>query len=186
MISRKEICACMNIFEKIYRQYLSMAGSSEAKRKYLIKKGAKIGAGTIIHGALNTFGTEPYLIEVGVNCLFAYDVRLITHDGGVNVLNNLNMLEIKCDKMGKITIGNNSYFGMGSFVMPNVHIGDNCIIGAMSVVTRDVPDNTVVAGIPAKQICTVNEYYEKAKNNLFPTKGLSQEAKRKYFEEHPI
>ena len=95
MISRKEICACMNIFEKIYRQYLSMAGSSEAKRKYLIKKGAKIGAGTIIHGALNTFGTEPYLIEVGVNCLFAYDVRLITHDGGVNVLNGGVITTIK-------------------------------------------------------------------------------------------
>lgn len=123
---------------------------------------------------------------MGNDCLFAYDVRLITHDGGTNVLNRLYNIEPRVDKMGKIKIGNNTYFGMGAFVMPNVTIGNNCIIGAMSVVTKDVPDNIVMAGIPARAICTVEEYYNKSKDSLYPTKDLSREEKRKYFENHPI
>lgn len=123
---------------------------------------------------------------MGNDCLFAYDVRLITHDGGTNVLNRLYNIEPRVDKMGKIKIGNNTYFGMGAFVMPNVTIGNNCIIGAMSVVTKDVPDNMVMAGIPARAICTVEEYYNKSKDSLYPTKDLSREEKRKYFENHPI
>ena len=176
----------MGLFRKIYRGYLSLAGSSKAKCNYLRKQGAKIGKNTTIHGGLNTFGTEPYFIEVGNDCLFAYDVRLITHDGGTNVLNRLYNIEPRVDKMGKIKIGNNTYFGMGAFVMPNVTIGNNCIIGAMSVVTKDVPDNMVMAGIPARAICTVEEYYNKSKDSLYPTKDLSREEKRKYFENHPI
>ena len=58
----------MGLFRKIYRGYLSLAGSSKAKCNYLRKQGAKIGKNTTIHGGLNTFGTEPYLIEVGNDC----------------------------------------------------------------------------------------------------------------------
>ena len=101
-------------------------------------------------------------------------------------MNRLYNIEPRVDKMGKIKIGNNTYFGMGAFVMPNVTIGNNCIIGAMSVVTKDVPDNIVMAGIPARAICTVEEYYNKSKDSLYPTKDLSREEKRKYFENHPI
>ena len=49
----------MGLFRKIYRGYLSLAGSSKAKCNYLRKQGAKIGKNTTIHGGLNTFGTEP-------------------------------------------------------------------------------------------------------------------------------
>lgn len=174
----------MKAVEKIYRQYLNLFGGYEAKRKYLIKKGAKIGKGTRINGALNTFGTEPYLIEVGENCLFAYDVRLITHDGGIKVLNFLGKFECCCDKVGRIQIGNNTYIGMGAYVMPNIHIGNNCIIGAGSVVTKNVSDDTVVAGVPAKKICTLKEYYEKLKGDVHFTAGMSENNKRKYYEEY--
>ena len=47
--------------------------------------------------------------------------------------------------------------------MPNVKIGSDCIIGAGSVVTHDVPDGSVYAGNPARLICTVDEYYSKQK-----------------------
>lgn len=49
-------------------------------------------------------------------------------------------------------IGNSCIIGVGSMVSSGVTIGDNCVIGAHSVVTRDVPDNTIVAGNPAKII----------------------------------
>ena len=51
-----------------------------------------------------------------------------------------------------IAIGKNVWIGAGATVVPGVTIGDNSIIGAGSVVTKDVPDNTIVAGVPAKVI----------------------------------
>ncbi len=61
-------------------------------------------------------------------------------------------------------------------------MGNNCIVGAGAVVTRDVPDNSVVAGVPARKICTIEEYYEKNKHRIKNTKYLSLEEKRKILE----
>lgn len=66
---------------------------------------------------------------------------------------------------GKITIGDNCFIGYNAVILKNSEIGDNCIIGARSVVKGKVPSGTVWAGCPAKQICTIEEYYQKKKNN---------------------
>lgn len=57
----------------------------------------------------------------------------------------------------QITIGEDSWLGANVTVMPNVTIGKCCIIGAGAVVTRDVPDYAIMAGVPAKQIGTVDK-----------------------------
>jgi acetyltransferase-like isoleucine patch superfamily enzyme len=54
------------------------------------------------------------------------------------------------DEDSFVEIGKGSFLGFGALVMPNVRIGDYCIVGANSVVTKDVPDYSVVAGNPAK------------------------------------
>ncbi|WP_162241708.1 acyltransferase [Curtobacterium sp. Leaf183] len=54
-----------------------------------------------------------------------------------------------------VHIGNNVWLGRGVFVSPGVSIGDNSIVGAGSVVTKDVPADTVVAGVPARPINTL-------------------------------
>jgi len=51
-----------------------------------------------------------------------------------------------------ITIGKNSFIGARAMILPGVSIGDQAIVGAMSVVSKDVPDHQVVAGNPAKKI----------------------------------
>ena len=63
--------------------------------------------------------------------------------------------------VGNITVGDNVYFGIQSVIMPGVKIGNNVIVGACSVVTKDVPDNCVVAGIPARVINTREAYLDK-------------------------
>lgn len=51
-------------------------------------------------------------------------------------------------------------------IMPGVKIGRNCVIGAGSIVTKDVPDETVVVGVPAKVLCSTQEYAEKCLANM--------------------
>lgn len=178
-----------SIIKKIHNRCLLLMAnlSYENKRKYLAKCGAKIGFGTRLNCNVSAFGTEPYLISVGENCLFAANINLITHDGGIKVLNALGYFGGKrMDNIAPIVIGNNVYIGMGAYIMPGVHIGDNVIVGAGAIVTKDIPSNSVCAGIPARVIKTIDEYYQglKSSNRLFPTPVMSSSKKREYLQSH--
>ena len=61
------------------------------------------------------------------------------------------------EKALPITVGNNCWFGANVSIMPGVTIGNGCVIGAGSVVTKDIPDNVLVAGVPAKIIKEINQ-----------------------------
>ena len=155
--------------------------SSQTKVKYLRKQGCKIGEGTRLLCNVGSFGSEPFLVEVGKDCLFSNNVSLFTHDGGVKVSNSLNYFDGKSmDKFGKIKIGNNCFVGNGVKILPGVIVGDNVIIGTGAIVTKNIPSCSVVAGIPARVICTIEEYYEKNKQIFFDTTGLSVQEKKKY------
>ena len=66
--------------------------------------------------------------------------------------------------------------------MPGVTIGNNVLVGAGSVVTKSVPARKVVAGNPAKIICSIEEYYERNKKYDLLCKGLSNQEKKKIIE----
>lgn len=132
--------------------------------KWGVKNGMEAGKGVSFMGGVN-LGSEPYLITLGNNVRVSGDVRFITHDGGTwafrRETNNENIV-----RYGRITIGDDTFVGVRSIIMPGVTIGKNCVIGAGSIVTRDVPDRTVVAGIPAKVVCTTDEYRDKCKEKM--------------------
>ena len=65
------------------------------------------------------------------------------------------------DKKGRIVIKNDAWIGTGAVILPGVEIGEGAIVGANSVVTKNVPDYTVVGGAPAKKIKTVNVPWRK-------------------------
>lgn len=170
------------LFKKLKLCFVCRFGSNKAKCDYLRKQGAQIGEGTVINDTPKIFGTEPYLIKCGKDCLFARGSHLITHDGGVRVLNKLNKFDGKAaDIFGKIEMGDNVYLGVNAMVMPGVKIGSNVIIGAGAVVTHDIPDNSVAVGVPARVIKTVDEYYEKAKKRVRYTIGMTYQEKREYY-----
>ena len=125
------------------------------------------------------FGSEPYLIEIGDQVRVTEGVRFITHDGGMWVLRNLNLLE-NADKFNKIVIGNNVHIGINSIIMPGVTIGDNVVIGVNSVVTKNIPSNTIAAGVPAKVINSIQGYYEKNRSIVDFTKNLNSGEKKEY------
>lgn len=98
-----------------------------------------------------------WLITIGDDVVFGPNVYLLAHDASTK--NHLGYT-----KIGKILIGNNVFVGADTTIMPGVSIGNNSIIGTGSIVTKDVPENTVYAGIPAKFICTLEDYLEKNRN----------------------
>jgi serine acetyltransferase len=65
-------------------------------------------------------------------------------------------------------------------ILPGVSIGQNCVIGCGAVVTKDIPDNSVAVGVPAKVIETIEEYYLKNKERCLFTKNLSPEEKKAF------
>lgn len=69
-------------------------------------------------------------------------------------------------KIGRVTIGDRVFIGYNSVVLCNVKIGSDVIVAAGSIVTRDIPDNCIVAGNPARIIGQTSEYVERHKNNL--------------------
>lgn len=129
----------------------------------------------------DTWSSEPYLITVGDNCQITRGVRLFTHGGGQVMRNRYP----DYDAFGKIKIGNYVYIGNNALIMPGVYIGDYSLIAAGSIVTKSVPPKVLVAGIPARIVCTIDEYIERNAKYNTHTKGLSRDKKRSILSELP-
>jgi acetyltransferase-like isoleucine patch superfamily enzyme len=164
----------MNILLLIKRIYfLYLTPNNLAK-----KLGVKFGENC--HFNTKNFGSEPYLIKIGNNFYTSAKVQFITHDGSINVLRNLYPENKNADIFKPIIIGNNVFIGYGSIILPGTNIEDNVIIGAGSIVKGNILANSVYAGIPAKFICTIEEYYKKNKENFILTKGMNKNEKISY------
>lgn len=158
----------------IYRRY-------KDPEKYWKSKGLKIGDNCSVHSSAY-FGSEPYLISIGDHVRINANVNFATHDGGVWIL-RLEEKYKDADLFSPITIGNNVHIGLNAMIMPEVNIGNNCIIGSGSIVTKDVPDNSIVAGVPAHIICTTTDYRNKYKSDFDFIKAYDPARKKTYLEE---
>ena len=124
------------------------------------------------------FGSEPYLIEIGDFVTTSRDVDFVTHDGAVSVLRHLYPEYQKIDLIDKIVIRNNVFIGMGAILLPGTYIEDNVIVGARSLVKGRLEANSVYAGIPARRICSLDDYLNKNKHRFIYTKHLSAKEKK--------
>ena len=150
---------------------------SYTPEEYAKKIGVKIGKNCYI--STKKFSSEPYLIEIGDNVRIAPGTSFYTH-GGIWTLRKLYNDE-NLDHFGKIKIGNYSYIGENCMIMAGVTIGQRCIIGGGSVVTKSIPDGCMVAGNPAKFIGYTEDFYYKLKQNHdTKTSKLSQTEKKKF------
>lgn len=131
----------------------------EYTTEQLIKMGMKVGKN---FGRLSGVILDPshcWLIEIGNNVTMAPRVHILCHDASTKQFLNYT-------KIGRVTIGDNVFIGAESVILPGVTIGNNVIVGANSTVTHDIPDNTVVAGTPARLICTLDDYLNKEKERM--------------------
>lgn len=133
------------------------------------------------------FGTEPWLITIGDHVDITAGVHFLNHEGGIWCARGIDPKYNEYDLFSPITVGNNVMIGIGAVIMPGVHIGNNVIIAGQCVVTKDVPNDAVIAGVPGKQISTVSNFMEKLTSaDVVKTKAMSQDEKRKYLQKtHP-
>lgn len=106
------------------------------------------------------------LISIGNNVWIASGVEFVTHDVAHYMLNGIKIREnIKfIEKIGCINIGDNVFIGSDVKILYDVNVGNNVIIAAGSVVNKDIPDNSVVGGMPAKVIGNFNDFLKKRKD----------------------
>ncbi|OUQ33616.1 acyltransferase [Massilimicrobiota timonensis] len=163
-----------NILIKLKYIFFSLNNYSNELRKI----GVRIGENCEIYPDV-FFGSEPYLITIGNHVRITSGCKFITHDGGVWVLREKYNNE-KIDLFGQIQIGNNVHIGMNTIIMPGVTIGNNVIVGCGAVVTKDIPDGQIWAGVPAKFIKNIDDYYSDHIDEFDYTKKFSSQNKKEY------
>lgn len=138
----------------LYRLYLQKMNPL----KYAKKVGVNFVEGELhIYGSVG-WSTEPWIITIGKNVHITDGVRFITHDGGT-LLFRKDVPDLEITK--PIVVGDDVYFGNNAIILPGVTIGNRVVVGAGAVVTKDIPDNCVVGGVPARIIKSTDEYFEK-------------------------
>lgn len=143
------------------------------KNKFLYKFGVHFPFAEVRVKSLRALG-----YEVGENVYIPDDIIItqnyVNNRGELTIGNNVSIAP-RCilalvshpnfskirpflrEKDARIVIGDNVWIGAGCIIMPEVTIGANAVIGAGSVVTKDVPEGTIVAGVPAKIIKKVDD-----------------------------
>lgn len=100
-------------------------------------------------------------VKIGDNCQFAPNVSIYTAGHPLHPVARNSLYEYGIE----VTVGDNVWIGGNTVIMPGVHIGSNTVIGAGSVVTKDIPDWVVAAGNPCRVIREITEedfdYYYK-------------------------
>lgn len=153
----------LSVIYKILEKASIQQKDREYKKAFKIHKTARLGylpqivfQGNIEIGANSYFNSgkiysgKNSFVRIGKWCAVGYNVNIhaISHnpDFSTGLENERPFIEASID------IGDHTWIGSNVFILPGVNIGCNCVIGANSVVTKNIPDNSIVGGVPAKLI----------------------------------
>ena len=182
------ISALVQKFKKFYVHYVKHQSDTV---KILRHHGAKIGENTHVYSAPSSFGSEPWLVEVGDWVTIAPECILITHDASSRLFRKQFPDEMSefGDNFQPIIIKNNCFIGAGVIIMPGVVLEEYTIVGAGSIVTKSFPGHSVIAGVPAKLITSYEDYIEKYRKKFDKVQAtnrteLRKELTMKYFGEY--
>lgn len=120
--------------------------------RQLRRKGLKVGKNLFVVSNVSLDRNNCHLISIGDNCTLAHNVVILAHDTSGCVASRTQ------HRIAPVKLGNNCFIGSNTVVLPGVTIGDNVIVGAGSVVTRNLPSNCVAAGNPARMLETMDEF----------------------------
>ena len=137
----------------LYRRFCRPDGGDWAA--YLRRRGVFWAMGDHCSIQQNVVVTDPKFVRLGNNVRLS-GCTIFGHDGSVNMLNRA--FGVNLDRVGPVDLRDDVYVGHGAIILPGVTIGPRALVAAGAVVNRDVPENTIVAGVPAKTVGPLDEY----------------------------
>lgn len=143
-------------FEEIGRIVKELLGKSEGafiNPPFYCDYGSHIQVGKNLFANYNCTIIDVAKVTIGDNCQLAPNVSIYTAGHPVHPASRNSMYEYGIE----VTIGDNVWIGGNTVILPGVHIGSNTVIGAGSVVTRDIPEWVVAGGNPCKVIREITE-----------------------------
>ena len=158
----------MRFFRKIV-----MLLNREVPTETLIKRGMKVGKNFNRQQGCFLDPSHCFLITIGDDVTMSIRVTVMAHDASTKKT-------LGYTKVGQVHIGNHVFIGANTTILPGVTIGDYAVIGAGSIVTHDVPARTVAVGVPAKEICSVDEYIERFQLQMDKTNTFGDEYRMGY------
>ena len=125
--------------------------------EYLRSRGVEIGENVHLFNTYIDFG-HGFLISIGNNVTLT-GVTVLSHDASTQIPRGVS-------KVGRVRIGNDVFIGHGAIILPGVTIGYRCVIGAGSVVSRDIPSDSIAMGNPAHIVGSYEAFVEKHRSQM--------------------
>lgn len=138
---------------KIVKELLGKSDGAFINPPFYCDYGSHIEVGKNFFANYNCTILDVAKVRIGDNCQMAPNVAIYTAGHPVHPDTRNSTYEYGIE----VTIGDNVWIGGNTVICPGVHIGNNVVIGAGSVVTRDIPDWTVAAGNPCKVLRQITE-----------------------------
>lgn len=141
--------------------------SSERYRSWLCEQGVTVGERVRFYSpwTIRVDTQRPWMIEIGDDVHITADVSILQHDYSWAVLQHCTGEVL--GSCGPVRIGSNVFIGQRTLVLKGSDIGDNCIVGAGSVVTGRLEPDAVYAGSPARRIMSLDEFQQKRRERQF-------------------
>lgn len=146
---------------KIVKELLGKSDGAFINPPFYCDYGSHIEVGKNFFANYNCTIIDVAKVKIGDNCQMAPNVAIYTAGHPLHPVSRNSMYEYGIS----VTIGDNVWIGGNTVIMPGVHIGSNTVIGAGSIVTKDIPDWVVAVGNPCRVIKQITEddkkYYYK-------------------------
>ena len=143
-----------DVIRNIYRRWFRPDPLDELKRL-----GLRTGRNFQMQTGATIDSSHCWHISIGDDVTIAPNACILAHDASTK-------MHLGYTRIGKVDIGDRVFIGASAVILPGVRIGNDVIIGAGSVVSQDIPDNSVAGGNPARVIASTGEWIEKKKSEM--------------------